>query len=353
MNRAIAISDRLCRVSLALIAAANVLFLVGFVAAVLLAMDARAAAPDCKGTDLLERMQAEEPALLARIEAEAQAVPNGRGLLWKVEKPGVEASYLFGTMHLTDARVVDLTPQARDAYLSADIVVIETTDVLDEGRMLATMMERPELTMFTDGSTLNSHLDADKAAQLEAALAGRGIPPASVQKMKPWMLAAALSLPACEMARKAAGAQVLDVKLAKEAEADGKRIAGLESATDQLEAMASLPIDFHIEGLIATLKLGGELDDLFETMIVLYEREEVGMVWPLFQAAVPEAADESGYAEFEEVMIRQRNKTMASKAAPFLGEGNSFIAVGALHLPGEEGLVALLRKAGYTVTPAG
>ncbi len=352
MIRVTAISERFCRISLIVIAAANALFLVCFLASLLFAMQARAASSECHGKDLLAKMQAEEPALLARIEAEAAEVPNGRGLLWKIEKTGVPASYLFGTMHLTDPRVVDLTPRAQEAFEAAGTVVIETTDVLDQSRMMAVMMEKPELTMFTDGSTLLDHLDEKKAAELQSVLSARGIPPASVQKMKPWMLAAALSLPACEMARKAEGAPVLDIKLARDAEADGKQIAGLETMADQLEAMASLPMDFHIDGLIAALKLGDELDDIFETMVILYDREETGMVWPLFRAALPDEAGDSGYAEFEEVMIDRRNHTMAESAGPFLDQGGSFIAVGALHLPGEQGLVELLRHRGYTVTPA-
>ena len=70
------------------------------------------------------------------------------------------------------------------------------------------------------------------------------------------MLSALVALPVCEMARKAAGAPVLDVKLAKDAQAAGKKLEGLETITDQLRAMASLPMEFHLKGLVDTLKLG-------------------------------------------------------------------------------------------------
>ena len=115
--------------------------------------------------------------------------------------------------------------------------------------------------------------------------------------------------------------------------------------------MASLPMDFHMKGLVETLKLGDRMDDVIETMIVLYEREDTGMFWPLFRAVLPSSdGDEAGYAAFEETMITSRNRTMAENAEPILAKGNAFIAVGALHLPGPEGLVELFRKAGYTVT---
>ena len=61
---------------------------------------------------------------------------------------------------------------------------------------------------------------------------------------------------------------------------------------DQLSAMASLPMEFHVKGLVDTVKLGDRIDDVIETMIVLYEQEDTGMFWPLFRAVLPnEAAD--------------------------------------------------------------
>lgn len=87
-------------------------------------------------------------------------------------------------------------------------------------------------------------------------------------------------------------------------------------------------------------------------MIVLYTKGEIGMFWPLFRAAMPlTAQDEAGYAAFEQAMVVERNKTMLKNSKPILAEGNAFIAVGALHLPGPEGLVEQLRQNGYTVTP--
>ena len=92
----------------------------------------------------------------------------------------------------------------------------------------------------------------------------------------------------------------------------------------------------------------------FQDGIVLYQRGDTGMFWPLFRAAMPEEQDDpAGYAAFEETMITSRNKVMVDHAEPILAKGNAFMAVGALHLPGPEGLVEDFRKAGYTVTAVG
>lgn len=353
MKRVFVIADRAALASLKLLVALNVLFFLSFLIVMLLAGRAHAGAPACAGSDLLSALQKNDPATFSKVEAEASAVPNGKGLLWKLEKPGEKPSYLFGTMHMTDERVTTLPPAAKQAYDGAQTVIIETTDALDKARMMAAMASDPDLMMFTDNTTLSSLLSPEDAAALNKGLDARGIPPATVAKMKPWILSAMLALPACEVARQAAGAPVLDVKLASEAKASGKTVEGLETAVDQLRAMASLPLSFHMKSLVETMKLGDKVNDINETMIVLYRRGEIGMFWPLFRAITPDAAnDETGYAAFEQIMITSRNKVMAARAEPILARGGAFMAVGALHLPGPDGLVEDFRKAGYTVTAA-
>lgn len=350
MKRVIAIADRAALVSLRLLAALNLLFFLSFLVVLLLAGRAHAAAA-CSGADLLAALAKSDPAAFRRVETEAAAVPNGKGLLWKLEKPGEKPSFLFGTMHMTDQRVTTLPPAAQKAYDNAGTIIIETTDALDKAKMMAAMASEPGLMMFTDSTTLSSLLSPEDAAVLDKGLDARGIPPATVAKMKPWILSAMLALPACEVARQAAGAPVLDVKLAADAKGSGKTVEGLETAADQLRAMASLPLAFHMKSLVETMKLGDKVNDVNETMIVLYQRGDTGMFWPLFRAVLPDSADDpASYAAFEQTMITSRNKVMAEHAGPILAKGNAFMAVGALHLPGPEGLVEDFRKAGYTVT---
>ena len=352
MKRALAIADRLAIPSLKLIAAINIVFLLSFLILLALASGrAHADTPVCTGKDMMADLARDNPTLLAKIEQEAAATANGKGLLWKIETQGSAPSYLFGTMHMTDPRVTKLTQPAQQAFDSAGTIVIETTEILDQAKMMASIMKEPDLMMFTDGTTLMSLLSPEDQKAMEEGLAARGISLSTVAKMKPWMLSALVALPVCEMARKAAGEPVLDVKLAGDAQAAGKKLEGLETIAGQLRAMASLPMEFHLKGLIDTLKLGDRMDDVIETMISLYTQGDTGTFWPLFRAVLPNGEeDKAGYAAFEQAMIVERNKTMIKSAEPIIDAGSAFIAVGALHLPGPDGLIELLRKAGHTVT---
>lgn len=201
MKRVIAIADRTAFASLKLLVALNVLFFLSFLVIALLAAGrARAETPGaetqvCAGADMLSALQKDDPAAYRKIETEAAATPNGKGLLWKLEKAGERPSFLFGTMHMTDPRVTRLPPAAQKAFDAADTVVIETTEVLDKQKMMAAFLKEPELMMFTDSTTLSSLLSPDDAAAVNKALDARGIPPASVAKMKPWMLSTMVALP--------------------------------------------------------------------------------------------------------------------------------------------------------------
>src|SRR5690606_7301047 len=159
MKKAAALADSVSLPALKLLALLNVLFFLSFLAVLLLAAGkARAETPVCAGADMTAALQKDDPAAYGKILAEAAATPNGKGLLWKLEKSGERPSYLFGTMHMTDPRVVALPAAARKAFDAADTVVIETTEVLDQKKMMATLASEPGLMMFTDDTTLASLL---------------------------------------------------------------------------------------------------------------------------------------------------------------------------------------------------
>ncbi|KAA0698681.1 polysaccharide biosynthesis protein GumN [Neorhizobium sp. P12A] len=305
----------------------------------------------CTGKNLLTDLQQTDPAKYASIMAEGDKVANGKSIFWKIEKPGMRPSWLLGTMHVTDPRVLSMPKGAAEADRAADTIIVESDEILDEKKAALALLAKPELTMFTDGSTISKYLSADDNAKLEAGLKERGIPLTAVSRMRPWMISSVVALPPCEIARKAKGAEFLDQKLAVDAAAAGKQVKGLETLADQLQAMADLPTEFHLKSLIETLQLGDKMNDVVETMTDLYLSGDIGATMPMLKIAAPDGDDgDSDYAAFEQRIILDRNKVMAEHAAPILANGNVFMAVGALHLPGDQGLVELLRKRGFTVT---
>ncbi|MDQ0317916.1 uncharacterized protein YbaP (TraB family) [Pararhizobium capsulatum DSM 1112] len=334
----------------ALITTLHLLFALSLIAALLAVSQALAADASCGGRNLVDEWRASDPARLAAVEKEAADIPNGKGIFWKIEKQGIAPSYLLGTMHVTDPRVLAMPTGAPEAYRTAGIVIIESDEIVDEKKAAAAVMMRPDLTMFADGKTIGDFLNPEEKQTLETGLKERGIPLALVSKMKPWMIASFVALPACEMTRKAAGASFLDKQLAEDALKNGKTLKGLETLVEQLQAMDALPAQFHVQALVETLALGDTVQDVMETTTELYLRGEIGMVMPMMKAVSEQKGQETDDADFEQRIITDRNHTMAIRAPPILEQGNAFMAVGALHLPGEQGLVELLRADGFTVT---
>lgn len=349
---------------LVLAALAVPLLLVAAVALVALAAPSRAevapappaeADASCRGTNLLPTLRG--TGRFADLAEKARTTPNGSGKLFRLERQGLKPSYLYGTMHMTDPRVLAIEPPAAAALDGADRLVIETTDILEGPSASLAVLARPDLLNLPDGKRLGDYLTPEIRAKVETKLDAYGIPFGSVERLQPWFFSVALLLPACETARQAAGAEVLDVSLATRAKAAGKPVLGLETAIEQLEAMASLSMDLQVQSLLATLELKPEMPDIFETMIDLYLSGDVAMISAVAEAAMPLSAvpaeSVAAYAEFEDRIVETRNHTMAERLEPILAKGGgSFVAVGALHLPGETGLVELLRRQGYAVTRA-
>jgi uncharacterized protein YbaP (TraB family) len=348
----LALADRLADAGLWFMAAIHVLVALAFLLVLTGLSPAHAQEPPvCGGNNLIEKYEKDDPAGFARLRATADAVPNGKAIFWKIEKDGQPASWLLGTMHVTDPRVLAMPDAARTAFADAATIVVESDEITDEKKAAAAIMTRPDLTMFTDGKSITDFLDKDDAQKLAQGLKSRGFSLAAVGRMKPWMIASFVALPACEIARKTAGAAFLDQQLARDALSEGKTLKGLETLIEQISALDSLPIEPQVQGLVQTLELGDTLKDVIETMSQLYLAGDTGMIMPMMRAAAPETdADAKAYADFEQRIIIDRNHTMATRAAPILASGNVFMAVGALHLPGAEGVVELLRKQGFTVT---
>lgn len=330
-----------------------------FIVAALLAagappMPARAEAepPLCTGRDLEAELARQDPAAWKAALAKAEATSNARAILWRIEGRGLPPSHLFGTIHLTDDRVTTLSPAVSAALDGARTVALEVADLSPEN-FAASLAGMQSQLAFGDGRSLAAVLDAEEQAIARRALSAAGMPGAALETLKPWLVTLTMSLTDCERRRTATGLQPLDLRLAARARERGIPLAGLETLEEQLRALASVPDADQLVVLRAGLRLHHLNDDMIETMVRLYAARRIGAVWPLQEALWLRAGFEpAAFASFQRALLTQRNGRMRDAALPLIEKGGAFIAVGALHLPGPEGLVELIRKAGWTITAA-
>lgn len=345
--------ETVCEKSLYILGAIKIMLILAFFFGASLAMPEKANAQSeasCKGNNLLEKLKAEDSAAYDRVIASAKDMINANSVFWKVEKQGQKPSWLFGTMHMADPDIATLRSKVKEAIKASDTLVVESTEALDPVAAQQAMGSLAHLTLLTEG-TLRDLVADDLEDELEAAVTQRGIPMPLADRMQPWLIATTVSLPVCEIQRKQSGEKVLDAVLVEFAQASNKDIKGLESIAEQLNALASLPQDYHVSALEETLSSGDLAVDMIETLKQSYLKGDVSVVFPLMKEVMPKSGQGEGALKLQEELIDKRNVLMAERSEPILQAGSAFIAVGALHLPGQTGLVKLFRDNGYTVTP--
>jgi len=310
----------------------------------------KAAEQTCQGVDMLAETKAKDAELYRRIMAEAEATENADAILWKIERDGRPTSYLFGTVHLTDERITRLSPAVETALGEAKTIALEVSD-LSEQSTTSVIAKSTPLVMFTDGQRLDKMLSDAEYETVKGIISRSGLPADLAALFKPWIVTMILSVSDCERAKVMKGERVLDMKIAEIGKARGLQVVGLETIPQQLQALAAVPQSQQLKMLRASLKFADRTNDMMETLVQLYLNRKISAAVP-FQIALARdvGIGDDAFAGFQEKLLIERNARMQGSAEPLLQQGGVFIAVGALHLPGKKGLVALLREAGYTVT---
>lgn len=268
----------------------------------------------------------------------ARAAKFDRGILWKIESPGVGPSYLFGTIHIGDRRVTLLPCPVKQRF---DDATSFTMEVIASGAGLVSMAEA---MFFNDERSLDQFLDQDLYAQTAEVLRDQGISSEGVRKMKPWAAILTLSMPVPN-----SSGLFLDMALQLRAILQGKPTYGLESMDEQIAVFDELSLDHQVKLLRQTIQNRQRLATQVEELTLAYLDRDLARISAIENHNRP--ADDRAYRALMERLLDRRNRVMAERMVPRLKEGNAFIAVGALHLPGDVGLLNLLTRAGYRLSP--
>jgi uncharacterized protein YbaP (TraB family) len=316
-----------------------------FVGALTLSL-AHAEPKPCQGSDLTQ-----VEGLAAAESARADDLVNGDGLLWRIEKPGLAPSYLFGTIHSTDESAVEIARRAAQSINGARVVATELGGPID-------VIEKANITAATLASALDRDHDTFEGAiapedreKIEKLVTTLGYPAAFAHHLKLWFLAILTGLPKCEAERESLNLPEVDQFLAETARDLGIKVIGLETTAEQLAAIASLRPQVAATLLTLSARDPALNDDLYATTLRLYRESRPAEIVPIADAVGGlSEAERAAQDEFMRALLQNRNAIMADRTAPLLASGGAFIAVGALHLAGKTGLVEQFRADGYTVT---
>ena len=277
-----------------------------------------------------------EPLVLAEPE---QVVPDrhAKGLLWKISRIGLKPSYLYGTMHLPDKEITTLANPVLDALDNALSVTLEVKFDVN------TFYEMSKAMNYSDGSTLKGKVGDELYENALSLLKTYGFNEEMASTLKPWSAYLSLSLPPSK------GGLPLDMVILNRGKRFGANIYGLETLDEQLGIFDKMSEEDQVQILKDTVCHYEEFQRDVQEMKELYLKHDLAGL--AFMAEKYKPDEEDRYKELMEELIEKRNHKMVDRMQIRLIEGNAFIAVGALHLPGEDGILGLLEKDGFIVTP--
>jgi uncharacterized protein YbaP (TraB family) len=284
---------------------------------------ADAAAPDCR------------PIRMQDVEYSGPREYD-RGLLWKVERSGLEPSWVFGTIHVADDEITEIPGPVAVALRDSRTFVMEALPDPEQVIALSSLM------FFDDGRRLTGMLPKplyDRAVEI---LASYHLPGEAVAIMKPWAAYLTMNYPA-DMR------MILDLVLFQTAVAQGSDVHGLETLQEQGNVFNEMAIEDQLRVLVDTLCHYDLVGETFEKMKQLYLKRDLKGMYRFGQRLGFD--DNRVYEALTTRLLDDRNRLMTERLLPLLErEGSAFIAIGAMHLPGRHGVLALLAREGFRVS---
>jgi len=306
----------------------------------------------CDGPSAFDALPSETQ---QQLHLKAAQAPFHSGLLWKIQRNNV-ISYVVGTMHLPDPRHQHTLQRVKPLIAASSQVFLELTKE-DEDTLQREMIRDPGRVWITEGPSLIDRLGEEHWAKLVTRLDAHGMPPFLAAKMQPWMLGLTLSVSPCALRDLKAGKVGLDRQVEQEAAQTQRPLHSLDDPIALLNTLSSDPLAKQVDDMKWSLSLDLMEVGADQSVAAMYFDQETRLPWEYaihralsLAPETPERVRQT-LSELEQALITGRNQNWLDRLVPELSKTPSFVAVGALHLPGDAGILALLSARGFTVTP--
>lgn len=278
-------------------------------------------------------------ALSLALLVTAQAA-EAKAFAWKASGKG-GTIYLMGSIHVMSASFYPLNPALEAAFKDSDLLVEE----VDMAEMLDPMAQMAMLTrgMLPSGQSLDTMLTPATLALVKKVTGDLGADGGPLMRFKPWMLAIALQ--GMELAK--AGfdpALGLDQHFYELAKAGGRAVQGLETVEFQISRFDGMTLEQQDRMLAETLK---ELATETATVGKLGDAWKAGDVATLERIALADLKSDA--VMYQRLLVERNRNWMPKIEALFARRGRALVVVGAAHLIGPDGVIAMLKAKGYTV----
>jgi uncharacterized protein YbaP (TraB family) len=261
-------------------------------------------------------------------------------LLWRISGKNLKTpSYLFGTIHMICGNDIQLSDSLKSAIRQSDKVYLELDmDNIFELMGVITKMKMKGDTTLADLLTAAEYEKVKSFFKTQKTL----IPFSMLETYKPLVAASTLMQASIDCDN----AISLEQLIMQEAKSKNKKINGLETMSYQMSIFDSIPYKLQAKQLVEYVDNYGKDDNKeFEELSEAYRKQQLSKLEELTKK------EDMGMERFTEILLYQRNINWVNKLKDLLANNTLVIAVGAGHLPGERGVINLLKKAGYKVEP--
>jgi len=268
-------------------------------------------------------------------EIDPELLQNEKSLLWKISGENMPTSYMYGTMHMIDPEYYNFTDNMRNKIGASEAIIMEVGGMPNPLEAMAMMSldsgdVRDYFTpdqMKTVVEFFDKKMDTDPKSFYQ--LYGN---------MKPFFIMQSIS-----QKHFSDDAQSYDMEIMSIAAQKDIPLVGLETVTEQLSFFDEIPKEDMAAMIISSIENFDKEDKEMKKMMKIYASEKVNKLIPLINKQSPE------FMEYEDVFLTNRNKNWIPKLMTEMKDKKCFMAVGAAHLFGDNGLIELLQSEGLQV----
>ena len=267
----------------------------------------------------------------------AQATDKNASLLWKISGHGLaKPSYLFGTIHVICLDDYLWTDKMKASLDTCEKVCFEMD--LDDHQ---TMVSASEGLMDTSGKLLKTYFTNAQYQRLQRFVRDTiGMDISLFQQMKPIALQSVIEMKSTNCLIPVS----YEETIMRTAQETHKEILGLEDPSEQINVLETLPTDSVIKEVLDDVENFQKSKKEYSDLVSAYKQQQLPKLYSMITSSAS-LGDNMG------AFLDDRNKKWISRMAVKMSGNAVFFAVGAGHLPGDNGVINLLRKAGYSVEP--
>jgi len=257
-------------------------------------------------------------------------------LLWEISGLDMQyPAYLYGTIHIIPNDSFFVAPIVDSVLSQSDHLVTEI--VLDSKNMMATAMSM----LMPPPNSLKTLLSEEDYAYLDTFMKDSlSFPIPMYQMIKPIFLAQQVSVMYCLKDQP----NSYELYFTKQFQESDKTLSGLETVEEQIQLFNDIPLEEQADELMEMIKSPSNYCSQFQDMFRLYRQRDLDALMLMIEDD-PTLTDRTGS------LLVDRNRRWIEPLEKLLGKEKVFIAVGAAHLPGKDGVITLLRNHGYVLKP--